>query len=37
LLNEFFSIIANIAVRLTSGNDLNNNKDELPTNKGERA
>ena len=37
LLSEFFSIIANIAVRLTSGNDLNNNKDELPTNKGERA
>jgi hypothetical protein len=37
LLNEFFSIIANIAVRLTSGNDLNNNKDELPTNKGESA
>lgn len=37
LLSEFFSIIANIAVRLTSGNDLNNNKDELPTNKGERS
>jgi hypothetical protein len=34
LLSEFFSIIANIAVRLTSGNALNNNKGELPTNKG---
>jgi hypothetical protein len=35
LLNEFFSIIANIAVRLTAGNTLNNNKGELPKNKGE--